>query len=78
MNLLTLLLNSSSMSFRISPIVAFVIPSEFSHCLVFTHCLLPAHSLVSVDIVVLLPVVPVAMVSWPSFGIGSCNPSLLV
>ena len=44
----------------------------------FTHCVSPAPSLVSVDVVVLVPVVPVAMVPWPSFGIGSFNSSLLV
>ena len=50
------------MAFRISPIVAFVIPPDVSHCLVFTHCVLPAPGLVSVDVVVPTPVIPVAMV----------------
>ena len=62
MNRLTLSLNSSSIAFRISPIVAFVISSDFSHCLVFNHCVSPAPSLVSVDGVVAAPVVPVAIV----------------
>ena len=70
MNLLTLLLNSSSMAFRISLIVAFVIPSDLSHCLMFTHCVSPAPRLVSFDVVVSAPVVPVAMVSWLLFAIG--------
>ena len=66
------------MDFRISLIVQFVIPSNFPHCLVFTHCVSPAPSLVSVGVVVLVPVVPVAMVPWSLFGIGSLKSSLLV
>ena len=78
MNLLTLLFNSSSMAFRMSPIVVFVAPSDFSHCLVLTHCVSPAPSLVSVGFVVCVPGVPVALVHWQLFGIGSFNSSLLV
>ena len=78
MSLLMLSLNSSSMAFRISPIVEFVIPSDLSHCLVFTRCVLPAPGLVPVDVVVPAPVVPVAMVPWLSFGIDSFDSSLLV
>ena len=66
------------MAFRISPIVVFIVPSEFSHCLVPTHGVLPASSLVSVDVVVVVPVVPVAIVPWLLFGIGSFNSYLLV
>ena len=76
MNLLTLSFNSSSMAFRMSPIVVFVAPSDFSHCLVLTHCDSPAPSLVSVDAVVIVPVVPVAMVPWPLFG--TCSDKELV
>ena len=50
-----------------SPIVVFVTPSDFSQCLALTNYVFPAPSLVSVDVVVIVPVVPVAMVSWPSF-----------
>ena len=78
MSLLTLSLNSSSMAFRISPIVEFFIPSDLSHCLVFTYRVLPAPSLVSVDVVVPAPVVHLAMLPWLSFGIGFFNSSLLV
>ena len=78
MNILTLLLNSSSMAFRMSSIVVFVTPSDFSHCLVFTNCVLPTPSLVSVNVVVVVPGIPVAMVPCPSFGISSFNSSLLV
>ena len=66
------------MAFRISQIVVFVTPSDFSHCLVFTHCVLPASGLVSVDFVVFVPIVPIAMVHWQVFSIGSFNASLLV
>ena len=61
-----------------SPIVVFVTPSDFPHCLVLTHCALPVPSLVSLDVVVIVPVVPVAMVPWSLFGIGSFNSSVLV
>ena len=37
MDLLTLSLNSSSMVFCMSPIVVFVVPSDFPHCVVLTH-----------------------------------------
>ena len=63
---------------RISPIVVFIIPSEFPHSLVFAHCVSPAHSIVSVDVVVLVYFVSVVMVLWPSFGIGRFNLPLLV
>ena len=62
MSLLTLLSNSSHMAFRISSIVAFVIPPDLFHCLVFTHCVLPVPMLESCDVVVPAPVIPVAMV----------------
>ena len=61
-----------------SSIVVFVTPSDFSHCLVFTNCVSPTPSLVSVDVVVVVPVISVAMVPCPSFGISSFNSSLLV
>ena len=73
MSLLTLALNSSSMAFCISLIVAFVIPPYLSRCLVFTHCVSPAPRLSSFDAVVLAPVVPVAMVSWLLFAVGFFN-----
>ena len=76
-NLPMLSLNSSYMAFCISPIVAFVLPSDLSHRLLFTHCVLPAPSLVSVDGVVPAPVVPVAMVSWMLLCIGSPIPPCL-
>ena len=78
MNLLTLSLNLSYVASRISPIVAFIIPSEFPHYLVFTHCVLPAPTLVSVDVIVLISFVSVVMVLWPLFGIGFFNLPLLV
>jgi hypothetical protein len=37
MNILTLLFNSSSIAFCVSPIVLFVVLSDFSHCVVLTH-----------------------------------------
>ena len=69
---------SSSMAFRISPIVAFVIPPEFNPCLVFTHCISHAPSLVLVDVFVLISFVFVAMIIWSSLGIGLFNLQLLV
>jgi len=75
MSLLTLLLNSSSIAFRISPIVAFVIPPDLSQCLVLTHCVSPTPWLESCDVVIPAPVVPDSMVSWLSFAVLFCDPS---
>ena len=73
MNLLTLSLNSTSMAFRISPVIAFVIPPDLTHCLMFTQCVSPAPRLVSCDVVIPAPVPPVAMVpSLLDFSIPLC------
>ena len=37
MNLLTLSLNSSSMTLHMSPTIVFVVPSDFHHCVVLTN-----------------------------------------
>ena len=78
MTLLTLVLNSSSMAFRIFLIVAFIIPPDFTQCLVLTHRVLLAPSLVPVDVIFLISFVLVVMILWPLFGIGFFDLQLLV